>query len=291
MALSYIMNIKETKINHSIAIVIPARYGSSRLPGKPLMNICGQTLLKRVYDVAKASKAIHLNKFPADDVTIVIATDDQRIYAHAQSFDANCVLTSSQCQSGTDRVLEAALQLDTTPNWVINLQGDAPRTPPDIVSSLIEMMRSAASFKVVTPVTQLNWDQFMHFKLQKETRPFSGTTAIVNNKGEALWFSKQILPSIRNITEHQKTASASPVLRHLGLYGYDLETLKAFVKWPISYYEKLEGLEQLIFLENGFKIQTLKVDIADPLLMSGIDTQEDVESLKQELNNSDKTIN
>lgn len=256
-----------------IALIIPARYGSTRFPGKPLVEIAGQTMLSRVVDIAKTVA----EEIP--DITLAVATEDERILLHAEELGVHAVMTSDDCKTGSDRVLEAAKKLgqgNDKFDFILGLQGDAPFTPPEALIKMIETFKSNPELEVVTPVVNLRWEELDSLREQKKTTPFSGTTAIINQDGQALWFSKNILPAIRK-EETYRNDEFSPVHQHLGLYGYRADILEKFVSLPEGHYEKLEGLEQLRLLENGILIQTVKLDVPLGLAQAGIDSPEDVE--------------
>lgn len=250
------------------AIIIPARYGSTRFPGKPLTLIGGQTMLSRVVAIARKAGA----RFPG--TLIAVATEDARIEAHCREIDIPCVMTSDQCATGSDRVLEAARQLGDDFDFVLGLQGDAPFTPVDALVKLIEAYAGDPSLSVVTPVVRLRWSELDTLRENKKTTPFSGTTAILNHTGRALWFSKNILPAIR---KENRAEEFSPVHQHLGLYGFRYDVLKKFVTLPAGHYETLEGLEQLRLLENDIPIQTVTLAIDLGRAQAGIDSPEDVQ--------------
>ncbi|MEM7701083.1 MAG: 3-deoxy-manno-octulosonate cytidylyltransferase [Pseudomonadota bacterium] len=248
-------------------IVIPARYGSTRLPGKPLLKIAGRTLLERV--VENARKAASL----AGQVRLVVATDNKRIADHAHDIGVEAVMTSADLDSGSARARAAIEALACEPDGVINLQGDAPFIPASTIVALIETLRGSQA-PVVTPVYQLAWDRLDRLREHKRSAPFSGTTCTRDAQGRALWFSKGIIPAIRN-EEALRNAPLSPVWQHLGLYAYTLEALDWFVSAKPGHYETLEGLEQLRFLENEWAIATVPVP-APSHALSGIDTPQDV---------------
>lgn len=258
-------------------IVIPARYGSTRFPGKPLTMIAGKTLLQRVVEVAFAAS------HNLSDVKVVVATDDDRIQQHALDIGADVVMTPVECKTGSDRALAACLELKSRPEIVVNLQGDAPLTPPHFITEIINTLINHSDCDVATPVAQLSWEALDELRENKLQRPFSGTTAIVDNNNNALWFSKHIIPAIRNENQYRQNNSISPVFRHIGLYGYRFTALQQFVNLAEGKYEALEGLEQLRFLENGLRIKAVKVDYGDLPSMSGVDTLEDAKKAEHML--------
>ncbi|MFC7292124.1 3-deoxy-manno-octulosonate cytidylyltransferase [Hirschia litorea] len=250
-------------------IVIPSRYASKRFPAKPLHKIAGHTLLSRVVNIAQRVCA-------ADSkVSYVVATDDTRIEAHAKEIGAPVVMTDPNLASGTDRALAATNIFKADADFIVNLQGDAPFTPPEHVHAIINAGKTSRA-DVVTPVLQMPWDALDIMREQKQIQPFSGTSCVRRRDGEALWFSKNILPAIRKEDALRSSAPLSPVWRHIGLYGYTRAALARFTSLPEGYYEKLEGLEQLRFLENGMRIMTVAVQTG-PNAMWGVDTLDDAE--------------
>lgn len=252
------------------AIIIPARYASTRLPGKPLALIAGKTMLSRVVTIAQ--KAAEGRK----DIQIVVATDDERIANHAKDLNVNCVMTPESCPTGTDRAQEAVVQLKDQPDFIVNLQGDAPLTPPDFIAALIKSYEDAPC-DMITPVTQLTWEQLDALRETKKTTPFSGTTAVFDQQtGRAHWFSKNIIPAMRKEKELRSTRGLSPIFRHIGIYGFSRAMLARFVTLQEGVFEKLEGLEQLRVLEHGHEIRCVPVDYKGRASMSGVDSPEDV---------------
>ena len=193
------------------AIIIPARYASTRFPGKPLTLIGGQSMLSRVVDVAR--KAME----GMNDVTLAVATEDQRICDHADEIGVECVMTSDECKTGSDRVLEAVQKIAPDTDFVVGLQGDAPFTPPEAVRNLIQAYQDNNAIEVVTPVINLRWSELDKLREQKKITPFSGTTAIINTEGQALWFSKNILPAIRKEEKYRDDEFSSVLM-----YGGEL---------------------------------------------------------------------
>lgn len=253
------------------AIVIPARYASTRFPGKPLALIGGKTMLSRVVEIA-AQVAKNF-----ENVDVFVATEDDRIAVHARDIGVKCALTSSNCLTGSDRVLEAIRQMKVPPDFVVNLQGDAPFTPPEVIGQIIETFQKNRDLEVITPIHRLNWDALDTLRENKKTTPFSGTTVVINQDSQAIWFSKNIIPAIRNEEKLREREPASPVYQHIGLYGFRYDVLQNFCALPEGHYEKIEGLEQLRLLENGFSIQTVPIASEHKdALHAGIDSPEDV---------------
>jgi 3-deoxy-manno-octulosonate cytidylyltransferase (CMP-KDO synthetase) len=259
-------------VTSSTLIVVPARYGSTRLPGKPLLAIAGRTLLERVTAVARAAAVL------AGNCEVVVATDDQRIADHARAIGAEVAMTASDLDSGSSRACAAARMRAQTgaqrPGLVINLQGDAPFIPPALVAGLIATLRSGDA-DVATPVYRLDWARLDALRAHKQAAPFSGTTCIRAEDGRALWFSKTIIPTLRAEAKLRASGPLSPVWQHLGLYGYRMVALEWFADAAPGHYETLEGLEQLRFLEAGRTVATVEVDPPSHV-MSGIDTPEDL---------------
>ncbi|MFZ1107594.1 MAG: 3-deoxy-manno-octulosonate cytidylyltransferase [Rhodomicrobium sp.] len=226
------------------AIVIPARYGSSRFPGKPLAPVAGVTMLERVWRIARAA---------AQASRVVIATEDERILAHAQSFGAEAIMTSPGCKNGTERVFDAVKRAAIAEDIVLNLQGDAVLTPPWVLEAMIGEMIADAGPEIVTPAVRLAGEALAEFVEQKKLRPGSGTTVVFDRSRNALYFSKAVIPHLR----HEGRAS---VYRHIGLYGYRQAALAHYVTLAPSPLEEAEGLEQLRALEHGMAIRVAVVD-------------------------------
>lgn len=256
-----------------ILVVIPARYGSTRFPGKPLAEIKGKTMVERVYEIAK--KAVE--NFEAD---VLVSTENNKIYDFCSSHGMSCAMTDTSCKTGTDRVCETVKKLDYRPEFILNLQGDAPLTPPWFLTKMIEEFYDTDGNNVidmVTPGYPMTWVELDKMVEDKKTTPFTGTTIIMNRQTrDALWFSKKIIPAIRGEQKLREADGMSPIIRHIGLYGYSYDMLMKISHLDESYYEKLEGLEQLRVLENGYRIRVALVDYRGRPSSSGVDTPEDV---------------
>lgn len=252
------------------ALIIPARYGSTRFPGKPLIKIGGRSMLSRVVDIARAVQ----KQFSS--LTLAVATEDIRIEDHCREIGVTCVMTPDDCATGSDRVLAACEALGGGFDFVLGLQGDAPFTPVSAPVAMIVAFQKNPKVEVVTPVVNLRWAELDALREQKKTTPFSGTTCVTDASGRALWFSKNILPAIRKENDLRGMSEFSPVLQHIGLYGFRYDVLKRFVSLPPGHYETLEGLEQLRLIENDISIQTVRIDVDPGLAQAGIDSPEDV---------------
>lgn len=207
------------------------------------------------------------------DTAFVVATDHPEIMAHCAAYNLPAVMTAADLPSGSDRALAAAKSFDSDASFIINLQGDAPFTDPSHIQAVIEGLADN-QVDIATPAIRLSWEALDDLREAKVTTPFSGTT-VVESGGRALWFSKTILPAIREDADLRQTEALSPVLRHVGLYGFKRAALERFVGLPQSHYERLEGLEQLRAVENGMHIAIVKVAPAQ-ISSPGIDTPEDL---------------
>jgi 3-deoxy-manno-octulosonate cytidylyltransferase (CMP-KDO synthetase) len=230
-----------------IAIVIPARFGSRRLPGKPMVEIKGRSLLERVWRIAKAVKGVS---------AVYIATDDQRVADHAHSFGAETIMTDPACENGTERVHQAMQRIGAKHDAVVNLQGDAVLTPPWVVQALVDAFHKDPAISMVTAAVALTWETLADLRRLKSQSPTSGTTVCMDKTGKALYFSKGIIPYLRIVDE----TKPPPVHRHIGIYGYSLKALGELATLEQTPLEKAEQLEQLRALENGIPIQVVLVD-------------------------------
>lgn len=237
----------------SVLVVIPARYASSRYPGKPLVPLKGatgvaKTLLARSWEAARAAKGVD---------RVVVATDDARIAAHGREIGAEVIMTSEACRNGTERVAETLEVMGVAPELVVNLQGDAPLTPPWFVEDLIAGLRAAPDADLATPVLRADGRALNGFLEDRRAGRVGGTTAVFGSGGRGLYFSKEVIP----YTDRTYGASeATPVFHHVGLYAYRPDALSDYAGWPVGPLETLEGLEQLRFLENGRHVLCVEVD-------------------------------
>lgn len=235
---------------------------------KPLLPIAGTTLLHRT--IAYARRA--LAGIPAAE--LLVATDDQAIAAHADAVGCTAVITDATIASGSGRALAAARLSRAAPEIIVNLQGDAPFQPVDAPAAVIRALE-AQEPAVATPVVRLTWEALDALRDHKRHAPFSGTTCVRAADGRALWFSKMIIPAIRDEEGRRAAGEPCPVWRHIGIYGYRRHALEAFEASPPSALERLEGLEQLRLLELGFRVDAVEVAPAR-FDLSGIDTLADV---------------
>jgi 3-deoxy-manno-octulosonate cytidylyltransferase (CMP-KDO synthetase) len=233
-------------------IVIPARFQSSRYPGKPLVSLTGatgvtKTLIERTWDAGQGISG-------ADKV--VVATDDARIADHVTGFGGTVVMTSSDCRNGTERCAEVAEKAQDF-DLIVNLQGDAPLTPPWFLEGLTSAMKARLDVDVATPV--LNCTGAMRDALLAERKAgrVGGTTAVFDQSDRALYFSKEVLPfSGQSFAAEEPT----PVWHHVGVYAYRPTALAAYMGMKESPAERNEGLEQLRFLENAIPVLCVKTE-------------------------------
>lgn len=246
----------------SFKIIIPARYASTRLPGKPLLDIAGKPMIQHVYDRAKESLASE----------VIIATDDQRIAHVAKAFGADVCMTRSDHISGTDRLAEVAAQrafADT--DIIINVQGDEPCLPASLINQVAEDLAQHSDADIAT----------LYAKIIEEKQVFDPNTVkvVMDSQGYAIYFSRAPIPWMRDYFD--KESPLPPLLphyRHIGLYGYRASFLKHYVELTQCILEQEESLEQLRALYHGKKIHLTAAQI-DP--GHGVDTEQDLIAVRQ----------
>ena len=237
----------------SVLVVVPARYASTRYPGKPLVELKGATgasksLIRRSWEAAMQVRG-------ADRV--VVATDDLRIKAAAEGFGAEVVMTSESCVNGTERCAEAFDALGGGYEIVVNLQGDAPLTPPWFVEELIAGLKAHATAEVATPVLRCDGRALNGFLSDRRAGRVGGTTAVFGQDRKALYFSKEVIPYTG---QSYPDDAETPVFHHVGVYAYRPSALAAYPRWARGPLEKLEGLEQLRFLEQERPVLCVEVE-------------------------------
>jgi len=235
--------------------IIPARFASSRFPGKPLADIGGKSMIHRVYEQAK--KCLHLTE-------VIVATDDTRIYDHVLNFGGAVIMTSSDHQSGTDRCAEVALQ-HLQYNVIINIQGDEPFIDPEQITKLA-MCFNEPNTQIATLIKKVITEQ--------ELFNTNSPKVVINKLSEAIYFSRSPLPHIRG-QEHQDWLSHYTYFKHIGIYGYHADVLQQITKLPVSSLEKAESLEQLRWIENGYRIKVAETELET----HAVDTPQDLELL------------
>ena len=238
----------------SVAIVIPARYASTRYPGKPLVDLTGATgekksLIRRSWEAAMAVPGID---------RVAVATDDNRIRDAAQAFGADVIMTSSDCRNGTERCAEALADLGRDTEMVVNLQGDAPLTPAWFIEDLIEGLRADPDADLATPVLRCDGATLQGFLDDRAAGRVGGTTAVFDRSQSALYFSKEVIPY--GAPTGGNPEAATPVFHHVGVYAYRPDALGAYAAWEPGPLEQLEGLEQLRFLEHGRRVLCVEVE-------------------------------
>lgn len=235
--------------------IIPARYASTRFPAKALADIAGKSMVQRVYEQAK--KCLGLNE-------VWVATDDERIYNHVNNFGGKVVITSATHQSGTDRCAEIAAALPDF-DVIINIQGDEPFINPNQIAKV------AACF--ADPKTEL---ATLVKKITQEEELYNTNTpkVILNNLSEAVYFSRSAIPYIRG-QQPQNWLQYHTFYKHIGIYGYRSDVLQQITKLPVSPLEKAESLEQLRWIENGFRIKVAETELET----LAVDTPADLENI------------
>lgn len=233
-------------------IFIPARYASTRFPGKPLAPLrqpdgTVKTLIQMSWEAAIQIKGVD---------AVYVATDDERIAEAALGFGAQVVMTSETCENGTARCADALARLEAKPDLVVNFQGDAPLTPPWFVEDLIAAMNADPSVGMATPVLRCDRQTYENFTEDRRNGRVGGTTAVFDSAMRALYFSKEVLPFI----DPGKLPDPIPVFHHVGVYAYRPDALRAYTQSPVCQLEVLEGLEQLRFLHNGTPVRCVEVE-------------------------------
>lgn len=237
----------------SVLVVIPARYASTRYPGKPLVALRGadgqaRTLIRRSWEAAMAVKGA---------ARVVVATDDDRIRTEAEGFGAEVVMTSSACRNGTERCAEAHEALGGGYGIIVNLQGDAPLTPHWFVEELVTGLRADPGAEIATPVLRCDGQALDGLVADRRAGRVGGTTAVFGEGHRALYFSKEVVPYTgRTYGDTEET----PVFHHVGVYAYRPAALAAYPGWEPGPLEALEGLEQLRFLERGRPVLCVEVE-------------------------------
>lgn len=236
--------------------LIPARFASTRFPGKPLVDINGKSMIQRVYEQACKAKSLD---------NVFVATDDDRIHQHVLSFGGKSIMTSTEHQSGTDRCHEAIKSIQENTDIVINIQGDEPFIDPVQIDLLATCFDSNTT-NIATLVKKVTSNE----ELFNTNTP----KVTLNKRQEALYFSRNTIPFLRGI-EQENWLQEHLFYKHIGIYGYRAETLKELTALPPSSLEESEGLEQLRWLENGYAIKTATTDIEN----IAIDSPEDLKKL------------
>jgi 3-deoxy-manno-octulosonate cytidylyltransferase (CMP-KDO synthetase) len=233
--------------------IIPARWGSTRFPGKALHEIAGKPLLRHVWDRCRRAKKLD---------HVIIATDDFRIAEAAFDWGAEVAMTSANHASGTDRIAEVAGKMKQFAH-VINIQGDEPLIDPKLIDRLVRELQRDRKLEMITAAHP--------FADPRDAESRHQVKVVVSQKGEALYFSRATIPFVRD------ASTRAQYFRHQGIYGYRRDFLLRFVRWKTSPLERAESLEQLRALENGVKIQVVMTGSGSP----GVDTPEDARMMER----------
>lgn len=235
-----------------VLCVIPARYASTRLPGKPLADICGKPMICRVYDRAKLAKRVEKT---------VVATDDERVKRAVEEDGGEAVMTRKDHNSGTDRLAEAVAGYPDM-DLVINVQGDEPLIEPKVIDRLAAAFDDDKDLMMATVKARMDDEEDM--------RNPNNVKVVTDKDGYALYFSRSLMPYPREDTD-------CPVYKHIGIYAYRRDFLLKYAKMPQTMLEKTESLEQLRVLENGFRIKVIESDAN----FVGVDTAEDLSRVNE----------
>jgi 3-deoxy-manno-octulosonate cytidylyltransferase (CMP-KDO synthetase) len=252
----------------AFVVVIPARFSSTRLPGKPLADIAGKPMIQHVYERALQSNA----------TKVIVATDDEQVKKIVESFNGNVLMTSKEHVSGTDRLEEVAYQLQLKDNEVVvNVQGDEPLIPPRVINQVALNLLNNTQASIATlsePLASI--DDLFDPNIVK---------VVTDQKNIALYFSRAAIPWARDDFAHNKNVLPAhiPYHRHVGIYAYRVSFLHQFVKWTPAPIEQAESLEQLRAMWYGVKIHVAQ---AQETIPAGVDTQADLERVRQILNPS-----
>jgi 3-deoxy-manno-octulosonate cytidylyltransferase (CMP-KDO synthetase) len=255
------------------AILIPARFQSSRFPGKPLFPLTGATgvakpLIQRSFEAASRV---------AGASSIHVVTDDERIAEAARGFGAPVIMTSPDCRNGTERCAEALPQLGDV-DVVVNLQGDALLTPPTFVEALLQRM-TESTVQVATPAIRVHSEEVRKLQQEEAQGRVGGTSVVADSEGRALYFSKKLIPYL---PAGSLDGGLSPVRLHIGVYAYRSQALIDYARAPVTDLETLEGLEQLRFLVNGTPVSVVEVP-PPPFVLRELNNPEDVAPIEQAL--------
>jgi 3-deoxy-manno-octulosonate cytidylyltransferase (CMP-KDO synthetase) len=255
-------------------ILIPARYQSSRFPGKPLIELKGvsgtpKPLIQRTVEAARRVSGV---------AGVFVVTDDERIGEACTRAGVGVIMTSPECRNGTERCAEALAALHE-PDLVINFQGDALLTPPGFVEALIERMDDNRDVLVATPAMRLRSPEVLALQAEEAAGRVGGTTVVTDDLGHALYFSKRLIP---HLPPGALGREMSPVRLHVGVYGYRPGALELYAVTPVSELETLEGLEQLRFLAAGVPVAVVDVE-SPPFALRELNNPEDVAAIEQAL--------
>lgn len=266
-----------TRIGRQGIIIVPARFDSVRLPGKPLKQVSGKEMLLRVVETSRWVAGRR-----ADIIDVVVATEHELVAAFCAARSIPCVIIEEDCSCGSERVALAMAKLQADCDFAINLQCDNPLCPPAAIEALADAMQADPAPAVATPYHQLTWEDLDFLRAIKRSSPHSGTSVVVGADGEAVWFSKAVLPSIRNEPVRRVQDQYSPVNKHLGAYAYRRDVLKLIPQLRVPEMMEYEGLEQFMFLEAGIAIRMLRLNGLDRrAAMPGLNTLDLIATAEQ----------
>lgn len=244
----------------SFTVIIPARYQSTRLPGKPLADICGKTMIERVYEQSVQAGADK----------VIVATDDDRVADEVNRFGGEVCMTSDKHESGTERLAEVVEKMAIPDDHiVVNVQGDEPLIPPQIISQVAQNLADSDA-----PMSTLG----VEINSAEEAFNPNAVKVVADENGYAMYFSRATIPWDRDQFASDKQALRAPLMRHIGIYAYRAGFINTYINWAPSALERIESLEQLRVLWYGEKIH---VELAKVAPAAGVDTPEDLEEVRR----------
>lgn len=243
--------------------IIPARYASTRFPGKPLALIAGKPMIQRVYE--NAVRAQRLSR-------VIVATDDERIMKCVLRFGGVCIMTDANISTGTERVATAAKQYDA--DIILNIQGDEPLVSPELLDDLVRTLEDNPDIPVCTPVVKIS--------SVADLTDSNQARVVFDNRNRAIYFTRAVIPFNRDIPVSEKWLSKTEYWKHIGIYCFRRDFLNAFINLPPGRLEQTEKLEQLRIIEHGFPILVVKTDYS-PLC---VDVPADIAKVESRLKNN-----
>jgi 3-deoxy-manno-octulosonate cytidylyltransferase (CMP-KDO synthetase) len=250
------------RLNPTVIGIIPARYASNRLPGKPLLDLTGKPIIQHVFERARQAKTLN---------DVLVATDDERISGAVSVFEGKAVMTPTTIQSGSDRAAYAARNLEA--DVIVNIQGDEPFINPEMIDETVQALIDDQQIEVSTPVRKIDSSE--------ELSNPNVVKVVLDENNYALYFSRSVIPFLRVLQDRQDWTKKHQYYKHIGLYVFRKEFLLTFTQWDRSPLEQAEQLEQLRILEHGYRIKCVITEHDS----FSVDTLDDLEHLREKARN------